>query len=84
MITLNRTQFKVAIYSRSSIQNSYCSWFGIRKNKCIIEFDKQSPDVDKIYLYAKDRYEAKYQYFIKKREKVGLNHFNDPKAFIEY
>ena len=26
----------------------------------------------------------KYQYLIKKREKVGLNHFNDPKAFIEY
>ena len=42
------------------------------------------PDIDKIYLYAKDRYEAKYQYLIKKREKVGLTHFNDPKAFIEY
>ena len=26
----------------------------------------------------------KYQYLINKREKVGLNHFNDPKAFIEY
>ena len=26
----------------------------------------------------------KYQHFINKREKVGLNHFNDPKAFIEY
>ena len=42
------------------------------------------PDIDKIYLYAKDPYEAKYQYLISKREKVGLNHFNDPKAFIEY
>ena len=29
-------------------------------------------------------YEKKYQYLIKKREKVGLNHFNDPKAFMEY
>ena len=37
-----------------------------------------------IYIFAKDPYEAKYQYLIKKREKVGLNHFNDPKAFIEY
>ena len=26
----------------------------------------------------------KYQYLINKREKVGLNHFNHPKAFIEY
>ena len=25
------------------------------------------PDIDKIYLYAKDPYEAKYQYLIKKR-----------------
>ena len=42
------------------------------------------PDIDKIYLYAKDPYEAKYQYLIKKSEKVGLNHFDDHKAFIEY
>ena len=42
------------------------------------------PDIDKIYLYAKDPYEAKYQYLINKREGVGINHFNDPKAFIDY
>ena len=41
-------------------------------------------DIDKIYLYAKDSYEAKYQYLINKREGVGIDHFNDPKAFIEY
>ena len=42
------------------------------------------PDIDKIYLYAKDRYEVKYQYLINKREKVGLDRFKDPKAFMEY
>ena len=42
------------------------------------------PDIDKIYLYAKYPYDAKYQYLINKREKVGLDHFNDPKAFMEY
>ena len=42
------------------------------------------PDIDEIYLYAKDPYEAKYQYLINKREKVGLDHFKDPKAFMEY
>ena len=35
-------------------------------------------------MYAKDSYEAKYQYLINKREGIGINHFNDPKAFIEY
>ena len=35
-------------------------------------------------MYAKDPYEAKYQYLINKGEGVGINHFNDPKAFIEY
>ena len=37
-----------------------------------------------MYLYAKDPYETKYQYLINKREKVGLNHFNDPRALMEY
>ena len=45
---------------------------------------ENQPDIHKVYLYAKDPYEAKYQYFINKREGVGINHFNDPKAFIEY
>ena len=45
---------------------------------------ENQPDIDKIYLHAKDPYEAKYQYLINKREGVGINHFNDPKAFIEY
>ena len=42
------------------------------------------PDIDKIYLYAKDPYKKKNQYLINNREKVGLNHFNDSKAFLEY
>ena len=42
------------------------------------------PDVDKIYIYAKDPYEAKYQLLINKRESTGLKHFNVSKAFIEY
>ena len=30
----------------------------------------QHPDIDKIYLHAKDPYEAKYQFLIKKHEDV--------------
>ena len=44
----------------------------------------QQPDIDKIYLYAEDLYEAKYQLLINKRESTGLKHFSDFKAFIEY
>ena len=32
----------------------------------------------------KNPYEAKYQYLINMHENVGTNHFDDPKAFIEY
>ena len=35
-------------------------------------------------MYAKNPYETKYQFLINKREIIGLNHFNDPKFFIEY
>ena len=37
-----------------------------------------------LILYAKDLYESEYQYLINKREGVGINHFNNLKAFIEY
>ena len=40
-------------------------------------------DLDKIYLHAKDPYEAKYQFSLNNRESTGLNHFNDPRSFIE-
>ena len=35
-------------------------------------------------MYAKDLSEAKYQFLINKKESIGLKHFNDPRAFIEY
>ena len=57
---------------------------GSGKTNALLNLINNQPDTDKIYLYAKDPYETKYQYLINKREKVGLNHFNDPKAFIEY
>ena len=40
--------------------------------------------IDKIYLYAKDLSETKYQLLTKKREDVGLKHLNDSKPFIEH
>ena len=34
-------------------------------------------------MHAKDLSEPKYEYLIKKRENVGINHLNDSIAFIE-
>ena len=55
---------------------------GSGKTNVLLNLVDNQPN--KIYLYAKDPYEAKYQYLINIREKVGLERFNDPKAFIEY
>ena len=38
--------------------------------------------IDKIYLYARDLNEPKYQLLIKKREDGGIKHVNNPNAFI--
>ena len=57
---------------------------GSGKTNVLLNLIENQPDIDKIYLYAKDPYEAKYQYLINKREGVGIDHFNDRKAFIEY
>ena len=54
---------------------------GSGKTNTLLNLIENKPDIDKIYLYA---YESKYQYLNKKRESVGVNHFKDPKAFIEY
>ena len=57
---------------------------GSGKTNALFNLIENQPDIDKIYLYAKDPYEAKYQYLINIRRKVDLNLFNDPEAFIEY
>ena len=57
---------------------------GSGETNALINVVENRPDIDKIYLYSKDPYEAKYQYLINKREGVGIDHFNNPKAFIEY
>ena len=50
------------------------------KTNALINLINNQPDIDKIYLYAKDQIEAKYQFLINKRESIGFNYFNDPKA----
>ena len=57
---------------------------GSGKTNLLLNLIENQPGIDKIYLYAKDPYEWKYQYLINKRKSVGINHFKEPKAFIEY
>ena len=57
---------------------------GSGKTNTLLNLINNQPDIDKLYLYAKDPYEDKYQFLIKKRESIGLKHFNNPKACIEY
>ena len=44
---------------------------------------KEQGDLDKIYFCAKDLTKPEYEFLIKKREDVGIKHFNDPNTFIE-
>ena len=49
---------------------------GLEK-KCIAYLISHEPDIHKIYLDAKDPYEAKNQLLINKRVGTGIKHFND-------
>ena len=57
---------------------------GSGKSNAMLNLISYQPDIDKIYLYAKDPYEPKYQLLINKRKGVGLKPYNNSKAFIEY
>ena len=54
------------------------------KTNSLFNLINQQPCIDKIYLCAKDPFEAKYQLLINKWENTGLKHFNDSEAFIEH
>ena len=55
---------------------------GSGKTNVLLNLIENQPD--KIYLHAKEPHEAKYQYLINIREKVGIDHHDDSKAYIEY
>ena len=56
---------------------------GSGKTNALLNLIKEQDDIDKIYLYAKDLSEPKYEYLIKKHEDAGIKHLNNPNAFIE-
>ena len=70
----NKTEhnLKWPYYSRSSIQNINNRRLTLRKNKCIIKLINNQTDINKTYLYAKDPYEAKYEFLINKRKNTSI------------
>ena len=60
---------------------------GSGKNNALLNLiQKQDNDnlIKKIYLYAKDLRDPKYQFLIKKRENAGIKNLDNPSAFMEY
>ena len=56
---------------------------GSGKTNTLLNLINEQNDIDKIYLYARDLSEPKYEYLIKKHKNVGIKHLNNPNAFIE-
>ena len=56
---------------------------GSGKTNTLLNLINEQKDIDKIYLYAKDLNESKYELLIKNRENSGIKHVNDSNAFIE-
>ena len=54
------------------------------KTNALLNLINNEPNIDKIYWYANDPNQAKYQLLINKRESAGLKYLNDAKVFIEY
>ena len=57
---------------------------GSGKTSTLLHLINNLHPIDKIYLYAKDLSDTKYELLINKREQVGIKNLNDPHAFIEY
>ena len=56
---------------------------GSEKSNPLLNLISQQDDINKIFLYAKNLSEPKYEFLIKRRKKVGIKHLNDPNAFSE-
>ena len=54
------------------------------KTNTSLNLINEQKDIHKIYLYAKDLSESKYEYLIRNCENAGIKHLNDSKAFTEY
>ena len=59
------------------------SGYGSGKTNTLLNLITEQRDIDKIYLYAKDLGESKYQHLISNHKNAVIKHLNDAKAFID-
>ena len=57
---------------------------GSGKTNVLLHLINNLNPIDKIYLYAKDIHEPKYEYLKNKSEQAGTKNLNNPRAFLEY
>ena len=56
---------------------------GSGKTNALFNLINEQYNIDRIYLYAKDLSEPKYEYLIKKHQNAGIKYLNDPNAYTE-
>ena len=89
-IVSNKNENKDTTGSSSSERNNWpfrmliIGPSGSGKTNTLLHLINNLHPIDKIYLYAKDINEPKYEYLINKREQAGIKNLNDPHAFVEY
>ena len=89
-IVSNKNENKDTTGSSSSEHNNwpfrmlFIGPSGSGKTNTLLHLINNLHSIDKIYLYANDINEPKYEYLINKRKQAGIKNLNDPHAFIEY
>ena len=89
-IVNNKNEKKDTAGSSSSERNNWpfrmliVGTSGSGKTNTLLHLINNLHPIDKIYLYAKDIHEPKYEYLINKREQAGIKNLDDSNAFIEY
>ena len=71
MVALERINVHETVGRKNNRKLNFFSMYFVRNN-------------EERYLSFKNSEKLQTQALIKKREKVGINHYDDPKAFIEY
>ena len=56
---------------------------GSGNTNALLNLINNQDNIDRIYLFAKDLSEPKYEFLIKIHKDAGIKHLNDPNAFIK-
>ena len=54
-----------------------------QEKNALLYLIKEDENINKMYLYAKDLSETKFEFLIKSRKDAGIKIFNNPNSFVE-